>query len=918
MDPTSSFSDTSYKGSILQRSIVVVGLKRTIWLLPGGEIQEIPLITAAERITKEETIVCYRPGIIQNLSLNSLVALDILELMAFVKPACFCLPTPKGLACALGIKEPNCLEEASIALLEIAQLLLTDLKEERNNRELINSAAGLSAAGWNWSPFVTEALEIDTTDLSKESLYEGIAIWDRLPEWENPASTAQPRQVAVSAKEADKQLNFLLGAKPESRPAQRDYMYSVAKAFSPSEITGEPNVVLAEGGTGVGKTLGYISPAIIWARRNIGTVWLSTYTKNLQHQIDQELNRLYPNENEKIEKVVIRKGRENYLCLLNFEEAIRNSGPGRSSIALGILARWISSSRDGDIVSGDFPAWLSDLFGREYTVNLADKRGECIYSACTHYRRCFIEIAENKTKNAELVIANHALVMSRAGMVMGNNKPPSQYVFDEGHHLFDAADSAFATNLSGHETSEMRRWIRGTESQQPRGTRGLRQRISDLINQNEEATKSLTKASHAATVLPAHAWLERIEKNEPMGPIENFLTEARRHILGRQIKAERAYTLQCDTSSPSKALILASCKAAESLDQLIMSLGLLEQYLLELLNIQCEQPDAHNFARTQAVHGALKRHYDTISMWYAMLKSIGNSPATAFVDWFEITRDNSKIIDIGIKRHWIDPTVPFAEQVLKTSHGTLITSATLRDRVIAHEEDWKVAEIRTGAQHLSFPAHRFSVPSPFNYKKNTRILIVSDIQKNDLDQLANAYQELFLAAGGGALGLFTAIWRLRQVHKRIAMGIEELGIDIYAQHVDNIDTPTLVDIFRSEINSCLMGTDAVRDGVDIPGNSLRLMVLDRVPWPRPDLLHRARRSRFGGSQYDDVIARLRLKQAYGRLIRRSTDRGVFILLDRRTPSRLLGAFPEDVTISRVCLREAIAITHSFIQNVSDT
>ena len=129
MDPTSSFSDTSYKGSILQRSIVVVGLKRTIWLLPGGEIQEIPLITAAERITKEETIVCYRPGIIQSLSLNSLVALDILELMAFVKPACFCLPTPKGLACSLGIKEPNCLEEASIALLEIAQLLLTDLKD---------------------------------------------------------------------------------------------------------------------------------------------------------------------------------------------------------------------------------------------------------------------------------------------------------------------------------------------------------------------------------------------------------------------------------------------------------------------------------------------------------------------------------------------------------------------------------------------------------------------------------------------------------------------------------------------------------------------------------------------------------------------------------------------------------------------
>src|SRR6516165_5523943 len=113
-----------------------------------------------------------------------------------------------------------------------------------------------------------------------------------------------------------------------------------------------------------------------------------------------------------------------------------------------------------------------------------------------------------------------------------------------------------------------------------------------------------------------------------------------------------------------------------------------------------------------------------------------------------------------------------------------------------------------------------------------------------------------------------------------------------------MSTATLVDIFRAEEDSCLLGTDAVRDGVDVPGRSLRLLVFDRVPWPRPDILHRARKPVFGAAEYADRIARLRLRQAYGRLIRRADDRGVFVVLDRALPSRLLAAFPDGVPIAR--------------------
>ena len=167
--------------------------------------------------------------------------------------------------------------------------------------------------------------------------------------------------------------------------------------------------------------------------------------------------------------------------------------------------------------------------------------------------------------------------------------------------------------------------------------------------------------------------------------------------------------------------------------------------------------------------------------------------------------------------------------------------------------------------------------------------------------------------GGGGLGLFTAINRLRAVHQRIAEPLERRGIPLFAQHVDALDTATLVDIFRAEEKACLLGTDAVRDGVDVPGRSLRLIVFDRVPWPRPDIRHRVRRSAFGGRAYDDRITRLRLKQAYGRLVRRADDRGVFVLLDPMMPSRLAGAFPEGVEVQRLGLAEAVQEVGAFLR-----
>jgi ATP-dependent DNA helicase DinG len=219
--------------------------------------------------------------------------------------------------------------------------------------------------------------------------------------------------------------------------------------------------------------------------------------------------------------------------------------------------------------------------------------------------------------------------------------------------------------------------------------------------------------------------------------------------------------------------------------------------------------------------------------------------------------------------------------------------------------DWANAEARTGARHLGHAAGRFEAASPFDYAANSEVLVVTDIRKGDLAALAGGYARLIEAAGGGTLGLFTAIQRLRAVHARIADRLARAGLPLYAQHVDPIDTGTLVDIFRDDPRASLLGTDALRDGVDIPGHSLRLVVMEGVPWPRPDVLHAARRAAGGGTEYDDRVVRARLAQAFGRLIRGAGDRGTFVLLSAATPSRLLTAFPPGVRVIRLPLAEAI-------------
>ena len=918
---------------------VVAGVISTAWLSPEGEIELLDGAEVRRRLAADTTpIVCHARSTARRIGISPFPAFDVLELFAFTHPARFALPTPLGLAEALGLPLPSTPERSAETLLAVTRALLADLGAEalKGDTAASDIASTMATASWPWGPAVLAALGTPDGGHS-QSARQGLRVWSRLPDWHEVPPEPPADNQPVAPAESLARLAELLGDGSEKRQGQRDYAASCTQAFQPRNQRDEPNLVLAEAGTGIGKTLGYVAPASLWAEKNQGAVWISTFTRNLQRQLDNELDRLCPTSAEKDARVVIRKGRENYLCLLNLADAIGRTG-GRAgthvsadAAVLGLIARWASATRDGDMVGGDFPAWLVDLFGSRLTTELTDTRGECIYSACDHYRKCFIERTIRRARTADIVVANHALVLVQAalGGAGGGGEEgtlPLRYVFDEGHHLFDAADSAFSAHLSGREGADLRRWLLGPEGSRSGGGssrgRGLRDRATDLIAGDDKAEEVLDEVLRAARALPGPGWSQRLGGGQPSGPAESFLILVRQQVYARDNNANSPFDLETETTSPVEGLLDAASKLATAFARLERPLTELIKALMARLDEESEELESATRARLQGLARSLtRRAVQPLSAWRSMLDSLQNDTPPIFVDWFGVSRIAGRDIDVGFHRHWADPTEPLAETVFAPAHGVLVTSASLRDESgeitdldqdPASEGAWPAADRRVGVGHIEAATSRAAHPSPFDYAKQTLVLVVGDVGRNDADQVAAAYRELFLAAGGGGLGLFTAINRLRTVHERIAAPLEAAGLPLLAQHVDPMDTGTLIDIFRAEEDTCLLGTDAVRDGVDVPGRSLRLIAFDRVPWPRPTILHRARKAVFGGRRYDEMLTRLKLKQAYGRLLRRQGDRGVFVMLDRSLPTRLLSAFPDGVEVRRIGLAEAIRDVRIFL------
>src|SRR5690606_29215395 len=238
---------------------------------------------------------------------------------------------------------PALLQEAAAALLETCAD--ADWREREGAWSALQSLARLR---WPWAQVLGPHLA--RPERAEKWLFS------KLPEWDEAPERPQPAQVAVEPGEVEARLERLTGADAERREGQREYAREAGRVFAPRDRRGVPHMLLAQAGTGIGKTLGYLAPASAWTEKSQGTVWVSTYTKNLQRQLRRESARAWPETRlDGSRPVVVRKGRENYLCLLNLEDALQGGLGGRAAILAQLVARWAAYSQDGDMIGGDLP-----------------------------------------------------------------------------------------------------------------------------------------------------------------------------------------------------------------------------------------------------------------------------------------------------------------------------------------------------------------------------------------------------------------------------------------------------------------------------------------------------------------------------------------------------------------------------------
>ncbi|KMQ87522.1 atp-dependent helicase [Lasius niger] len=779
-------------------------------------------------------------------------------------------------------------------------------------------------------------------------MWHSLQIWKDLSEWEDAPPPSPSKRIPLQEEESKTELVRLLRENKTRRPAQENFSEKIAKIFSLPQKESSPFLLLAEAETGTGKTLGYLAAAHLWAEKNEGCVWISTYTKHLQRQVEAELSRFYPDLSERNQQAVVLKGRENYLCLLKLQEIVlplflRAQGNPKSvlpaAVPFALLLNWIKSTNEGDMKGGDLAGWFSHLYGFSYLYQLTDREGECLHSGCLFYQRCFYEHINRKALHARLVISNHALTLIR--LAQGADRegmpalPAQHFIFDESHHLQMAADNVFALELSLKGLSDFRDRLLGSPAQSKRRKfKSLHHYLKPLFSEFSELETSLSEVETIARkILPSATVLHKFFMSETEEVAENEVSLEFFKAIAYQLDAYEptdletgAFERETNFYPSMEEVTAASVDFLKSLEKLLEKFTKFYK-LLSNLPLQEEPEESETRTAVEIVGNRLKYYLlPALNAWVAMLKPLptieGQTAERLRIirgDWESADDFHKRWKNVRLCENWIDPTLPLSALLENQALGVAYVSGTFRPYKPSKIEDeressWHPAKRRTGSLHINGITNFDFQKSPFNYKEQAKIFVITDVGYS-IRELADAYQKLFMTAKGGALGLFTAIARLQKAYHYIAPNLSKAGIDLYAQHVSGADNTQLVDVFRQNEQSCLLGTDAMRDGIDIPGRSLQLVVMEKVPWPRSDILHRERKKQIHTQEkvkLEDEEAALRLRQAFGRLIRKSEDKGVFVILDKRTPSRLLKALPEEIEVEKIPLKEALEKIQDFL------
>ena len=635
---------------------------------------------------------------------------------------------------------------------------------------------------------------------------------------------------AVEAAFADDGVLARVVAAFEPRPGQRLMAAAVARVFT------EGGVLLAEAGTGTGKTLAYLVPAILSRQR----VLVSTGTKNLQEQIFYKDLPALADALGVPFKAAYMKGRGNYLCLHRFD-AFRHAGAPRAvdeRVALRMIGDWAGVTGTGDRAEiedlpDDLPFWHE----------IAATSENCIGAECPRYDECFITRMRQRAVEADLVVVNHHLLCADAAVrqsAYGEVIPSCRFaILDEAHQIEDVATQYFGFAVSHHRVFDL-----GRDVERVIGAGGIGD-ASRAIGLREDAARVQARArAFFDAVIAARAGDHR----------------ARGRASGDDARPDDLLATDAPEPPPDARVRLTPGFLQRVADAGQALVGALEALEATVALIRDAPEDALAVGRRAA---ELR----------AALRFLLRADDPDFVYYVE-TRGRG----VFLRASPIDVSAIIRDLLLDRLDGTVLTSATLRV-----DGGFEYVRGRLGIG----PALELSVPSEFDYATQAILYLPRDLPDPRSPTFGAAagreVVSILRRTRGRAFVLFTSYANLREVQRVVE---RELPYPVLVQ--GTAPRSVLLRDFRHTPGAVLLATSSFWQGVDVVGEALSCVIIDKLPFASPaDPVTAARIEAIAGrgdSPFDDYqvpLAVLTLLQGLGRLIRHRTDRGVLAILDPR-------------------------------------
>lgn len=647
----------------------------------------------------------------------------------------------------------------------------------------------------------------------------------------------------------------------EHRPQQVDVLRAVAQAFNNSAT------LLVEAGTGTGKSLAYLIPAIYWAIQNGQRVVVSTNTINLQDQ-------LYLKDIPDLQKVLhldfkaaLLKGRANYLCRRRLDVLRRGEKhtPEEVRVLAKVLA-WLPSTTTGD----NAELILSGLENAVW-ARLASDVEHCSPESCNFRQEgtCFFFRAREKAESAHVLIVNHALLLSD---MASQNRVLPEYkylIVDEAHHLEARATEALSFDVS---RSILETLFRGLANE--RG--GLIGNLSGSLRHSDAPTG--TKHDVQALFQDVAEDVEHALRGvyDFYNSLERFLNQQEQlpgesESYDRQVRLTAARRAQPEWSGIEIAweeFGARFLKVRDGMERIYKAwCGLAEHDVPAQADLESE------------LSYAMLRVSETRTQ---MEKLIAN-PDSHGIYWATINKNSG---DISLHAAPLHVGELLQKQLFAGKEATVLTSATLCvDKSFAHIKS------RLG---IGDWADELAVGSPFDYDSAARVVIPRDLpepgQPGYQKMTEATLTDLVRATGGRTLVLFTSHSQLQATYRSITRPLEEDEIIVIAQNLDGSRRQVL-ETFKTQERTVLLGTKSFWEGIDVAGEALSCLVIARLPFSVPsDPIFAARSETFDDAfgQYAVPEAVLRFRQGFGRLIRTRNDRGIVVVLDKRVLTKSYG------------------------------